>query len=248
DTGDGNSDTRGTDTGDGNSDTRGTDTGDGNSDTRGTDTGDGNSDTRGTDTGDGRMPGGDTGDGGTVHPSGFIDVDPNSRHAADIGALAAAGIAPVCSQNPLRYCPEDMVTRAQMASFFVRALRLPTAASAGFLDVDPNSIHAADINNIYAAGITVGCSPLRYCPDSVITRARMASFFVRALRLPAAASAGFLDVDPNSIHAADIDALWGAAGLATVCGQSPLRYCPDSVITRAQMASFLVSTLNLPTS
>ncbi len=37
-------------------------------------------------------------------------------------ALRTAGITAGCSDNPLRYCPDQPVTRAQMASFFYRAL------------------------------------------------------------------------------------------------------------------------------
>ena len=37
-------------------------------------------------------------------------------------ALRAAGITEGCSDHPLRYCPDQPVTRAQMASFFHRAL------------------------------------------------------------------------------------------------------------------------------
>ena len=210
------------------------------------DAGDGGTGDGGTGDGDTDTGGGDTGDGGTVQPAGFVDVDPDGIHAADIVALAAAGIATACSETPLRYCPDSPVTKAQMASFFVRALALPPAGSAGFTDVDPDGIHAADINAIHAANITVGCSlsPLRYCPDSPVMRAQMASFFVRALALPPAGSAGFIDVDPHSAHAADINAIY-AAGIATACSETPLRYCPDSDITRAQMASFLVGALNL---
>ncbi|MCY4494934.1 MAG: S-layer homology domain-containing protein, partial [Acidimicrobiaceae bacterium] len=88
---------------------------------------------------------------------------------------------------------------------------------------------------------------LRYCPDRPVTRAQMASFLTRALDLPAAAAAGFTDVDPTGTHAADIDALF-AAEITTGCGTDPLRYCPDRPVTRAQMASFLIRALNLPTT
>jgi len=56
--------------------------------------------------------------------AGFTDVVVGSIHAADINALAAEGITRGCSRNPLRYCPDQPVTRAQMASFLVRALNL----------------------------------------------------------------------------------------------------------------------------
>jgi len=35
-------------------------------------------------------------------------------------------------------------------------------------------------------------------------------------------------------------------GITSGCGTGPLRYCPDDLVTRAQMAVFLVKTFNLP--
>ena len=70
-----------------------------------------------------------------------------------------------------------------MASFLVRAIQLPPAETpAGFSDTGGNT-HAANIDALAAAGITVGCStdPLRYCPDQAVTRAQMATFLNRAL-------------------------------------------------------------------
>ena len=179
-------------------------------------------------------------------PAGFTDVNPNSTHAANIDTLAAAGITVGCSTEPLRYCPHNPVTRAQMATFLTRALDLPPAQPAGFTDVNPNSTHAANIDTLPAAGITVGCStePLRYCPHNPVTRAQMATFLTRALDLPPAEPAGFADVDPGSTHAAGIDAL-AAAGITVGCSTEPLRYCPDSPVTRAQMATFLTRALSL---
>ena len=182
-------------------------------------------------------------------PAGFTDVNPDSSHAAGIDTLAAAGITVGCSTEPLRYCPHNPVTRAQMATFLTRALGLAPAEPAGFADVDPNSTHAAGIDALAAAGITVGCStePLRYCPHSPVTRAQMATFLTRALGLAPAEPAGFADVDPGSTHAAGIDAL-AAAGITVGCSTEPLRYCPDSPVTRAQMATFLTRALDLALS
>ena len=60
--------------------------------------------------------------------------------------------------------------------------------SAGFVDVDPSSVHAASTDALFAAKITVGCGreTLRYCPDQPMTRAQMASFLARSLNLGAA--------------------------------------------------------------
>ena len=61
-------------------------------------------------------------------PAGFVDVDPGGVHAPSIDALAAAGVTTGCGAAPLRYCPDEFVTRAQMASFLVRALNLDQAS------------------------------------------------------------------------------------------------------------------------
>ena len=129
--------------------------------------------------------------GAPQQPAGFDDVDPSSGHAANIEALFAAQITKGCSSEPLRYCPDSPVTRAQMASFLARALDLGAPQQpAGFDDVDPSSGHAANIEALYAAQITKGCSsePLWYCPDRPVTRAQMAAFLYRARHLIAAAS------------------------------------------------------------
>ena len=62
------------------------------------------------------------------HQAGFDDVDPASVHAARIEALYATRITAGCAQQPLRYCPDTPVTRAQMAAFLYRARHLITAA------------------------------------------------------------------------------------------------------------------------
>ncbi len=123
-------------------------------------------------------------------PAGFADVDPSGVHAHATEALYAAQITRGCAQNPLHYCPDRPVTRAQMASFLTRALNLETPDQpAGFADVDPSGVHAHATEALYAAQITRGCAqnPLHYCPDRPVTRAQMAAFLHRARHLIAAA-------------------------------------------------------------
>ena len=86
-------------------------------------------------------------------------------------------------------------------------------------------------------------TPPRFCPDAVVTRAQMASFLVRAFGIPAAAPAGFADVGPGSVHAGAIDGL-AATAITKGCDRDPLRYCPQELTTRAQMASFLARAIN----
>ncbi len=169
----------------------------------------------------------------------FADDD-GSVHEADIIELAVLGITKGCNPpaNDL-YCPSASVTRAQMASFLVRALDLPPAATDRFVD-DDGSVHEADIEALAAAGITHGCATDRFCPSDPVTRDQMAAFLVRSLGLQAGAAVdGFID-DQGSIYEADINRLaW--AGITKGCNPPANdRYCPTDRVTRAQMASFLV--------
>lgn len=109
-------------------------------------------------------------------PDRFTD-DESSPHESDINALAAAGITGGCTAT--HFCPGDPVTRAQMASFLVRALGLSPSSSNQFTDDDGNP-HERNINALALAGITGGCGPGRYCPNSTVTRGQMAAFLHRA--------------------------------------------------------------------
>ena len=170
------------------------------------------------------------------------------QFADEIIWLAEQGITRGCSQQPLRYCPQNPVTRAQMATFLTRALNLQTPQQpAGFQDVYPASTHAVSIEALYATQITRGCSqqPLRYCPQNPVTRAQMATFLTRALNLQTPQQpAGFQDVYPASTHAVSIEALY-ATQITLGCSQQPLRYCPQNPVTRAQMAAFLYRARHL---
>ena len=53
--------------------------------------------------------------------AGFDDVEPGHTHYDAINAIAVAGITLGCNTEPLRYCPERNVTKAQMATFITRA-------------------------------------------------------------------------------------------------------------------------------
>jgi hypothetical protein len=115
----------------------------------------------------------------------FVDTS-DSVHNQAINQIAAVGITTGC--NPPvndRYCPNRPISRAEMASMLARAFDLDPLGEGPFNDIAA-SVHAANINAIAAAGITVGCNPPendRYCPEGQVTREQMASFLARALDL-----------------------------------------------------------------
>ena len=114
----------------------------------------------------------------------FADVDPDEWWAPYVETLAGLGVTAGCHTGPLRFCPDEVVTRAQMASFLVHAFDLGPAPSAGFTDTS-GSVHVSSIDALAAGRMTAGCatSPLRYCPDVPVTRGQMATFLARATGL-----------------------------------------------------------------
>ncbi|MGQ0607238.1 MAG: glycosyl hydrolase family 18 protein [Chloroflexota bacterium] len=155
-----------------------------------------------------------------------------SRFRADILWIAEEGITGGCGFE--RFCPKNTVTREQMASFLARALDLPNATRDYFAD-DDTSPHESDINRVAAAGITGGCGANRFCPRNGVTREQMASFLVRALKLPASTRDFFTD-DSASAHESDINRL-AQAGITGGC--TTTTFCPRAVVIREQMAAFL---------
>jgi carboxyl-terminal processing protease len=116
-----------------------------------------------------------------ISSSRFSDVDAGQWWAAHVERLAELGITAGCASEPAEYCPDAAVTRAQMATFLRRAFVFDPAIPQGFVDT-ADSVHEANIDALFRAGITAGCStePLRFCPEQATTRAQMALFLDRA--------------------------------------------------------------------
>jgi len=185
----------------------------------------------------------------------FVDVPLEHWAWNFIERLYTAGITGGCNVSPLQYCPEATVTRAQMAIFLERGIHgsayNPPAVggSTGFGDVQTTYWASAWIKQLATEGITGGCGSGNYCPESAVTRAQMAIFLLRskygASYTPPAVggSTGFSDVDTTYWAGAWIKQLV-TEGITAGCGNG--NYCPESAVTRAQMAVFLVRTFNLP--
>lgn len=109
---------------------------------------------------------------------GFDDVAYDEWWAPHVQNLAQLGITRGCAER--RYCPFEPVTRAQTASFLVRALRLGHVEGSYFSDIQSTVDHDS-INTLAFSGITRGCDAQRFCPDEHVTRGQMASFLSRSL-------------------------------------------------------------------
>jgi hypothetical protein len=115
----------------------------------------------------------------------FSDIG-GSMFQSDIKTIAAAGITRGCNppSNTL-FCPNDYITRGEMAAFLSRALPLPEGSDVSFSDIG-GSVFRSDIQSLAAAGVTRGCNPpsnTLFCPNEFVTRGQMAAFLARALDL-----------------------------------------------------------------
>lgn len=118
----------------------------------------------------------------------FEDVASSYEHAAWIEQAYADGVVAECSSSPLTYCPERLVTQAEMAVSLLRARHgagyAPPVATRYFTDV-PASHWAADwIAQLAVEGISGGCGKGNFCPEYPVTRAQMAMLLVRTFNLP----------------------------------------------------------------
>jgi hypothetical protein len=170
----------------------------------------------------------------------FYDDD-GSVHVNGIEYIAAQEITVGC--NPPfndAFCPGSNLTRAQAATFVVRALGLP-ATSTDFFDDDDGHVLEGGINRVAEAGITVGCNPPandRFCPDDEMTRAQFGTFLARALGLPATTE-DFFDDDNGHVLEGAINRL-AASGITKGCNPPANDlFCPNRSLTRAETATFL---------
>jgi hypothetical protein len=185
----------------------------------------------------------------------FVDVPTTHPNYADIETIYWHRVTQGCLASPLTYCPTGTVSRAEMAVFIERAKQGPTftgtATGTVFADVPAGWWAGGLIEKLYADGITAGCavSPNRFCPDGKVTRAEMAIFLMRAryggtFNPGTATGTVFSDVPKTYWASAWIERSY-QYGVMTACGTSPLRFCPDALVTRAEMATLLRQSFGL---
>ena len=136
-------------------------------------------------------------------------------------------------------------------SVTVAAAPLMSAAqTAGFNDVHPSNVHAGDIARLEGWGIFDGtnCGPDMFCPDDPLQRIRLAVWLVRALdrgRHVSAPPVAFTDVSATHPWKHYVDRLY-QLNVTRGCSATPLKFCPNDPVDRAQMAVFLQRAFTIP--
>lgn len=189
----------------------------------------------------------------------FVDVPFSHWAHDDIEALYQAGYTSGCSTDPLMYCPEETMNRAESAVFIERGIHnsnyTPSQpANQEFDDVSLSEWYAKWADGLWDDGFTAGCGtdPLVYCPMQEHSRTEGTVFFLRMLN-----GANYVPPDPRGIFSDVSDDFWGAkwieaaynAGLIPACETQPgLRFCPDDPLTRAMAAFMMVQAKGLEIS
>jgi hypothetical protein len=108
----------------------------------------------------------------------FADV---TRESEPIQNLWQKGIVDTCRTEPLRFCPGNGMSRAQMAGWLLRAKYgpgvVPAKPSGMFLDIAKEDWSSWWVEQAYREGLLRPCSsrlPLQLCPQQMVTRAEWA--------------------------------------------------------------------------
>jgi len=135
----------------------------------------------------------------------FSDVLPTDLFCKHVHYIASKNVTSGCSAG--KYCPNDSLSRLEMASFIAKAVVAPGGGPAIPLTYGPDpatglsyscntgspSIHFTDVpatdsfckhvHYLWAKGIIAGCSGTTYCPSGTVSRDQMAKFLVNAFAL-----------------------------------------------------------------
>jgi hypothetical protein len=161
--------------------------------------------------------------------------------------LADEGITKGC--NPpanTKFCPNDFVTRGEMAVFLVRALDYSDNGGGDLFIDDDGLFYENSADRLKTAKVTLGCNPPannKYCGESHVTRGQMAAFLVRAMGYTDNGVGNLFIDDDGHLFENAIDKV-GTAKVTLGCNPPANdKFCPDDFVTRGQMAAFLKRAL-----
>lgn len=166
-------------------------------------------------------------------------AEKDMQHLIDKRVLAGEG-------NEL-YFPNRQVTRAEMASFLVRALKLTNANNAKtFKDVKANAWYADTVAIASSYGLVNGYTDGTFKPNQRITRAEMASMLVGGLRL---AGVDTSKKAPINFKDATKIADWSKSAIEVVYayelmgGKPGFVFAPSDQATRAEAATVIYNLM-----
>ena len=170
-------------------------------------------------------------------PTDFSDVE-GTTHEEAILAIVEEGVTVGYPDGTFR--PTTSVTRGQLASFFERALDLPSGDPTGFSDVE-GTTHEEAIGALVEAGITDGFPDGTFRPNVSVSRGQMATFVASGFDVPDDGTLRLRDIE-GTTHDGAIRAVVGAG---VVSGFPDGTFRPNEEVSRGQMATFLARAMGL---
>lgn len=188
-----------------------------------------------------------TGFCGPVHgAAGFGDVDDDRWYSEPIAWLVDEHIT--TGTEPGCFSPAEAITRGQAVTFLHRLDHArgeaPVESAHPFTDVIA-AYQQTPVGWAFAHRITVGTSASTFAPDTAVSRGDFAVLLWRYAGTPAPTSDHrFVDVTRAYQH----DAIAWMAGHGITTGTTVTTFSPDSVLTRAEAATFLHRFMGRPTA
>jgi hypothetical protein len=202
-----------------------------------------------------------------LHGTSFQDVAGTTENWLYIEALWRDGYTAGCSTDPLMYCPDLVLDRAQAAVFMLRGL-----VGIGYTPPGPpwntfqDNWSGSDISyaqkwaqGMWDEGLTAGCQnnpQLLYCPRTLLPRVEASVFGLRLMHgssyvPPPASGTVFADMTDVNYYGTKWAEQAYADGLLPNCGMQggkPL-FCPNDLVDRGWAAYLIVKAkgLILPT-
>jgi hypothetical protein len=190
-------------------------------------------------------------DYGVYQAGNFVDVPPSYPLFSFISKIYARGVTAGCSLPPgQQFCPDSALTRGQGAVFIsslIHPLPLPTPYTQRFQDVPPTDGFARFIEYLARRQIVEACPQPGnfFCTNQALTRKDMIVWLLRALGVtdpPRTIVSSFADVSKDDPASPFIEEGF-RRGITAGCGGG--NYCPNTPITRGQMAVFFTKTFGL---
>jgi hypothetical protein len=190
----------------------------------------------------------------------FADVPITHPYAEDIEILYANGLTGGCTTAPLKFCPDQIMDRAQSAVFMLRgsfgtSYAPPEELQHIFGDDWSRATWAEKwAEGMYNTGLSSGCttSPLKFCPWDLTPREQAAVFGLKlkygnSYEPPAATGTMFADMTDASYYATKWAEQAYRDGLIPSCGSSggKPKFCPRELVTRGLGAYIIVRAKNL---
>lgn len=170
----------------------------------------------------------------------FSDVTDSHWAKADIEKMASRLV--VEGKQDGTFCPDEAITRAELAQIIVKALGLKPVEIGKFVDVETGTEYAGYIGTAYSYGIIKGTSETTFNPNGLVTRQDAMTMIYRAGVIADMTNknnktdmTGYVDYEDVSDYAKTA-VIWNVEN-GIIIGKTNTTLVPFENITRAELST-----------